>query len=38
MYAIETDGKEKGTLVDGYGNTADSATADFMHKVSDIQK
>jgi hypothetical protein len=38
MYAIETFDKEKGTLVDGYGTTADTATADFMCNVNDIHK
>ncbi|MEP6932256.1 MAG: hypothetical protein ABI850_19690 [Flavobacterium sp.] len=38
MYAIETYDKEKGTLVDGFGTSADPATADFMRKVNDIHK
>ncbi|WP_051224300.1 hypothetical protein [Flavobacterium tegetincola] len=38
MYAIETDDNEKGTLVDGYGTTSDSATADFMRVVNEIHK
>ncbi|WP_159086070.1 hypothetical protein [Flavobacterium faecale] len=38
MYAIETDDNEKGTLVDGYGSSADTATSDFMRAVDDIHK
>ena len=38
MYAIETFDKEKGTLVDGYGTAADTATADFIRKVNNIHK
>ncbi|NRS88445.1 hypothetical protein HNQ02_001359 [Flavobacterium sp. 7E] len=38
MYAIETDDNEKGTLVDGYGTTADTATADFMRAVNEMHK
>lgn len=33
MYAIECNNGEKGTLVDGYGTTADTETANFMLKV-----
>ncbi|MCW2119404.1 hypothetical protein [Flavobacterium sp. 7A] len=38
MYAIETDDHEKGTLIDGYGTAADTATSDFMRAVNDIHK
>ncbi|TCN58875.1 hypothetical protein EV142_103322 [Flavobacterium circumlabens] len=38
MYAIETYDKEKGTLVDGYGTAADTATSDFMRNVNNIHK
>lgn len=38
MYALETDTNQKGTLVDGYGNAADPATADFIREVRDIHK
>ena len=38
MYAIESNTGEKGTLVDGYGATADSAIANFIRKVKNIQK
>jgi hypothetical protein len=30
MYALEGNNGEKGTLVDGYGTTADTDTANFM--------
>ena len=33
MYAIECKTGEKGTLVDGYGTTADTDTANFMLNV-----
>jgi hypothetical protein len=33
MYAIECNNGEKGTLVDGYGTTADTDTANFMLNV-----
>lgn len=38
MYAIETNDGEKGTLVDGYGTTADPETANFIRNVKNIQK
>lgn len=38
MYAIETFHKEKGALVDAYGTTADTATADFICSVNNIHK
>ena len=38
MYAIDANGMEKGTLVDGYGTTADPQTANFIRKVENIQK
>ena len=38
LYAIETHNGEKGTLVDGYGSSADNATAAFIKKVTDIAK
>lgn len=38
LYAIEADGCEKGTLVDGYGAMADSETAAYMVKVRNINK
>jgi hypothetical protein len=38
LYAIETSDNEKGTLVDGYGTTADGKTAAFIQKVTDIHK
>lgn len=38
LYAIATSDQEKGTLVDGYGTTADPKTAAFMVKVKDIKK
>ena len=37
MYAIESNDGEKGTLVDGFGTTADSETANFMRNVKNIQ-
>jgi hypothetical protein len=33
MYALECNNGEKGTLVDGYGTTADTDTANFMLNV-----
>ena len=38
MYAIESNNGEKGTLIDGYGTTADAETANFMRNVKNIQK
>ena len=38
LYAIETTDGEKGTLVDGYGTTSDSATGSFIEKVDNIHK
>lgn len=38
MYAIETHNNEKGTLVDGYGNNADTDTAAFLLQVKDMHK
>ena len=38
MYAIETNNNEMGTLVDGYGTTADAETAAFILKVTAIHK
>lgn len=34
LYALETIDNEKGTLVDGYGVSADTATGAFMKKVT----
>src|SRR5665213_3027975 len=33
VYAIESSGGEKGTLVDGYGNASDEHISHFMEKV-----
>ena len=38
LYAIESNNGEKGTLVDGYGTTADTETASFIRNVKSIQK
>jgi hypothetical protein len=38
LYAIETDTCERGTLVDGYGVSAESTTSSFFRKVKQIQK
>jgi len=38
LYAIQTSDGEKGTLADGYGISADSETAAFIFKVTDIHK
>lgn len=38
MYAVQTFDKEKATLVDGFGIAADTATADFMRRVNNIDK
>lgn len=38
MYAIECNNGEKGTLVDGYGPTANLETANFMAAVKSIEK
>lgn len=38
MYAIETNSGEKGTLVNGYGVSANSDTGNFMQNVENIQK
>ncbi len=38
LYAIQSDNGEKGTLVDGYGISAEGATTDFFSKVKQIQK
>ena len=37
MYAIECNTGEKGTLVDGYGTTADTDTAKFMLNVKNLK-
>ncbi len=36
LYALETSDKEKGTLVDGYGISADSRTGAFMKNVENL--
>ena len=38
VYAIEANGSEKGTLVDGYGVASDSQVTEFMAKVEDLHK
>ncbi|RYG45994.1 MAG: hypothetical protein EOO01_16880 [Chitinophagaceae bacterium] len=38
LYAIETDGGEKGTLTDAYGTYADPRVGKFMMEVEDITK
>jgi len=38
LYAIETDGGEKGTLTDAYGTYADPRVGKFMKEVEDISK
>lgn len=38
MYAIESTSGEKGTLVDGYGLSADMDTNSFMLKVKTMEK
>lgn len=38
LYAIETDGGEKGTLTDAYGPYADIHVTKFMKQVEDISK
>ncbi|WP_298151870.1 hypothetical protein [Flavobacterium sp.] len=38
LYAIETNNNEKGTLVDGYGPSADTLVGDFMQRVEGIHK
>ena len=38
LYAIETDGGEKGTLTDAYGIYADPRVGKFMTQVEDISK
>jgi len=38
VYAIEASDGEKGTLVDGYGNSGDSLAADFVQKIKEIYK
>lgn len=38
LYAIETDGGEKGTLTDAYGMYADPRIGKFMKEVEDINK
>ncbi len=38
LYAIETDGGEKGTLTDAYGTYADPGVGKFMMNVEDISK
>ena len=38
LYAIETNNNEKGTLVDGYGPSADTLVGEFMQHVEGIHK
>jgi len=38
VYAIETNNNEKGTLVDGYGPSADTLIGEFMQQVEGIHK
>ncbi|MBO9660237.1 MAG: hypothetical protein J7527_15565 [Chitinophagaceae bacterium] len=38
LYAIETDGGEKGLLTDAYGTYADPRVGKFMQEVEDISK
>ena len=38
LYAIETSNHEKGTLVDGYGPSADTLVGEFMQQVEGIHK
>lgn len=38
LYVIETDGGEKGTLVDGYGAYDDGNVSKFIVQVEEIQK
>jgi hypothetical protein len=38
LYAIETKTNEKGTLVDGYGPSADTLVGDFMQQVEGMHK
>jgi len=38
LYAIETDGGEKGTLTDAYGPYADAKVTKFIQMVEDISK
>jgi len=38
LYAIKTCDQEKGTLVDGYGSSADFMVADFMKQVRYFHK
>jgi hypothetical protein len=38
LYVIETDDGEKGTLVDGYGASADANVSKFIVQVEEIQK
>lgn len=38
LYAIETNNSEKGTLVDGYGPSADTVIGEFMQQVKGMHK
>jgi hypothetical protein len=38
MYVIETKDGAKGTLVDGYGLSADTDTSEFILKVENMEK
>lgn len=38
LYTIETDTMEKGTLVDGYGVSAEAATSSFFSNVKQTKK
>ena len=38
LYAIETNNGEKGTLVDGYGNSGDSYASTYMQQVKGLHK
>ncbi len=38
VYAITTNNNEKGTLVDGYGPSADTLVGEFMQQVKGIHK
>ncbi len=37
LYALQTNDHERGTLVDGYGISADSVTANFMKTIQNLK-